>query len=70
MSDGSDPDSTALWIDIASSEDPLGESPDIEVIPDADSETVTFALRRDEEEATTAWITADADVLLDGSDMQ
>jgi hypothetical protein len=70
MPDGSDPDNTALGIDTASTEDPLQDSPSVEVIPDLDSGTVTFAWRPNEDEATTAWITADADLLVDVSDMQ
>lgn len=68
--DGSDPENTGLLIDIASAEDAFRESPDIQRLPDADSETVTFAWRRNEGEATTAWITVDTDVLVDGSDRQ
>mgnify|MGYP006269114291 CR=1 FL=1 len=70
MSDGSDPDRTVPWIGIPSTEGALWGRPNVEVIPDADSGTVTFAWRPNENEATTAWITADADLLVDVSDMQ
>jgi hypothetical protein len=70
MPDRSDLDSTAPWIDPGSTEDTLPDEPDMEVIPDADSETVTFAWRRADDEATAAWITADAGLLVDGSNMQ
>jgi hypothetical protein len=70
MPDSSDPDRTVPWIDIPSTEDALRDGPSVEVIPDADSGTVTFAWRPNEDEATAAWITADADLLVDVSDMQ
>jgi hypothetical protein len=70
MPDGSDPDSTAPWIDTGSTEDALPGNPNVEVIPDVDSGTVTFAWRHADDEATTAWITADADRFVDASDMQ
>jgi len=70
MPDGSDPDSTTPWIDPGSTGDALPGEPSLEVIPDADSGTVTFAWRRADDEATAAWITADAGLLVDGSDMQ
>jgi hypothetical protein len=69
VSDGSDPDRTVSWIDIPSTEGALRGHPSLEVIPDADSGTVTFAWRPNEDEAATAWITADADLLVDVSDM-
>jgi len=70
MPDDSDPDSTPLWIDRGSTEDAVRNRPDIEVIPDENSETVTFAWRPNEDQATTAWITADANRLVDVADMQ
>jgi len=70
MPDGSDPDNTDPWIDAGLSEDVLPDGPSMEVIPDADSGTVTFAWRRAHDEATTAWITADAGLLVSGSDMR
>ncbi|WP_254840140.1 DUF7511 domain-containing protein [Natronomonas marina] len=70
MPDGSDTDRTVPWIDIPSTEGAPRGHPSIEVIPDADSGAVTFAWRPNEDEATTAWITADADLLVDASDMQ
>jgi hypothetical protein len=43
----------------------------IEVVPVDDSETVTFVSNRPEDrETTTAWITAEADVVVDVSTMQ
>lgn len=43
----------------------------VEVIPDPDSETVTFVRRRpDDDGTTTAWITADANLVIDPNDMQ
>jgi len=70
MPDGNGSDSTAPWIDAGSTEDAPPDGPSMEVIPDADSDTVTFAWRRADDEATAAWITADAGILVDGSDMQ
>jgi len=71
MSDGSDSDSTAEWFDDRSRTDLRPELSRVEAIPDADTETVTFAWRRPEDgETTTAWITADADIVVSGSDMQ
>jgi hypothetical protein len=70
MPDGSDTDSTEPWIDAGSFEDALPDGSSMEVIPDADSGTVTFAWRRAHDEATTAWITADASLLVSGSDMR
>jgi len=70
MPDDSDHDSNAQWIDVSSPEDTPRDIPSIEVIPDADTETVTFAWRLDEDEATTAWITADAGLIVEGSAMQ
>ena len=71
MADGSDPDGTAPWIDARSSDDALPETPRIEAIPDDETGTVTFAWRRPEDgETTTAWITADAALVVGGSDMQ
>jgi hypothetical protein len=70
MPDGSDPDRTVPWIDTPSTEGALRDHPSVEVIPDPDSGTVTFAWRPSEDEATTAWITAEATLLVDVSDMQ
>jgi hypothetical protein len=71
MNDGSDSDRTAEWFDDRSRTDPSLGTSRVEAIPDADSETVTFAWRRPEDgETTTAWITADADIVVSGSDMQ
>jgi hypothetical protein len=71
MSDGSDSDRTAEWFEDRSRTDLRPELPRVEAIPDADTETVTFAWRRPGDgETTTAWITADADIVVSGSDMQ
>jgi len=70
MPDDSDPDATVPWIDTPSTEDALRDGPGVEVIPDDGSGTVTFAWRHNENEATTAWITADANRLVDVADMQ
>jgi hypothetical protein len=71
MSDGSDSDRTAEWFDDRSRTGHRPELSRVEAIPDADTETVTFAWRRPEDgETTTAWITADADIVVSGSDMQ
>jgi|GEM_PF-2389448 len=71
MTDGSDPDGTAPWIDARSPNDTPPEAPCIEVIPDDDSGTVTFAWRRPEDgETTAAWITADAGIVVNRSDVR
>jgi len=71
MTDGSDPDGTAPWIDARSPNDPASETPRIEAIPDDESGTVTFAWRRPGGgETTAAWITAEAALVVDGSEMQ
>jgi hypothetical protein len=71
MSDGSDSDRTAEWFDDRSRTDARPELSRVEALPDADTETVTFAWRRTEDgETTTVWITADADIIVSGSDMQ
>jgi len=72
MNDGSDSDRTAEWFDDRSRTDPCLGMSRVEAIPDPDSETVTFAWRRPEdgETTTTAWITADADIVVSGSDLQ
>jgi hypothetical protein len=71
MSDGSDSDRTAEWFDDRSRTDARPKLSRVEAIPDADTETVTFAWRRPEDgETTTAWVTANADIVLSGSDMQ
>jgi hypothetical protein len=71
MSDGSDSDRTAEWFDGRSRTDVRAELSRVEAIPDADRETVTFAWRQPEDgETMTAWITADADIVVSGSDMQ
>lgn len=71
MADSSDSEPTVRGID---SRPHPGASPDtayVEAIPDPDSETVTFVLRRPEDgETTTAWITAEAGLVVNGADMQ
>jgi len=65
MSDGSDSDRTAEWFDDRSRTALGPELSRVEAIPDADSATVTFAWRRPEAgETTTAWVTAEADVVV------
>jgi hypothetical protein len=71
MPSGSDSDGTAPWIDARSRDDALPDAPRVEAIPDTESGTVTLAWRRPGDgETTAAWITADADHVVDGSDMQ
>ena len=70
MSDSSDPDSIAPW----TNDDPIEDTPQnkasVDVIPDSDSGTVTFAWRYDDDKTKTAWITADASLLVDVADIQ
>jgi len=70
MSDSSDPDSIAPW----TNDDPIEDTPQnkasVDVIPDSDSGTVTFAWRYDDDKTKTAWITADASFLVDVADIQ
>jgi hypothetical protein len=71
MNDGSDSDRAAEWFDDHSRTDPCPGTSRVEAIPDADTGTVTFAWRRPEDgETTTAWLTANADIVVNGSDMQ
>jgi hypothetical protein len=71
MSEDSDSDRTAEWFDDRSRADPCPGTSHVKAIPDADTETVTFAWRRPEDgDTTTAWITAHADIVVSGSDMQ
>ena len=42
----------------------------LDVISDPESNTVTFVSKRAEDDTTTAWITADVDVLVDLSETQ
>lgn len=70
MADSSDSEPTAS----RASPDRPGPATDtarVEAIPDPDSGRVTFAQRRpDAGETTTAWITAEARIVVSGSDMQ
>lgn len=70
MPDGSDPDSTAPRTDIRSHDDTRTDQTEAEVTLNLDRRTVTFAWRHAENEATAAWITADADLVVAGADMQ
>ncbi len=70
MSESRDSDSPAHWVDDRSPTDPDHGTARVEAIPDPDSETVTFAWRGGDGETTTAWITAEADLVVTGSDMQ
>lgn len=70
MSDSSDPDSTAPWTDNDPIEDTPHHKASVDVIPDSDSGTVTFAWRYDDDKTTTAWITADASLLVDVAEIQ
>ncbi|WP_436909124.1 hypothetical protein [Halosimplex marinum] len=69
MSDPGDSESTAPWI---ADRPPRSDTPDgaprIEAIPDADAGTVTFAARDDGADATAAWITVDASLVVDVGD--
>lgn len=69
MTDTSDSEPTTQRTD--ESPRPGHDSGHVEAIPDAESETVTFAWRRPEDgEMTTAWITVDAATVVNGADMQ
>jgi len=71
MDDSNDFDRSAEWFDDRSRSDHRPGASRVEAIPDTDTETITFAWRRPEDgETTTAWITADADLVVSGSDMQ
>ena len=70
MSDSSDPDSTAPWTGHNLFEDTPRDNLSVDVIPDADAGTVTFAWRHDDRKTTTAWITADAGLLVDVTNIQ
>lgn len=50
--------------------DGVAESARLEVIPDPESDTVTFLSPRSDDDPTTAWLTADAGLLVDVSEMQ
>ncbi|QAU14120.1 hypothetical protein EKH57_16270 [Halorubrum sp. BOL3-1] len=70
MSDSGDSESTAPWTDRDPSEDTPRDNPSVDVIPGPDAGTVTFAWRHDDDKTTTAWITADAGLLVDVTDIQ
>jgi hypothetical protein len=71
MRDSNDSDSSVSWIADRPGDGGDGEVSRVEVIPDPDSETVTFASRRPEDgETTTAWITANAALVVDAAEMQ
>jgi hypothetical protein len=53
MSDDSDSEPTAEWFDDRSRTDHFAWVSHVEAIPDADTETVTFAWRRPEDGDTT-----------------
>jgi len=71
MSDSRDPDSTVSWIADRSRDASVTGPSRVEVVPDDDSGTVTFVSNRPEDrETTTAWITAEADLVVDVSAIQ
>jgi len=71
MVDSSDSEPTASRVDGPARPAPSSDTASVEAIPDPDFGTVTFAQRRPEAaETTTAWITAEASIVVSGSDMQ
>jgi hypothetical protein len=71
MGDSSDSEPTAHRIDSRPHPGASTDTAYVEAIPDPDSETVTFVSRRPEDgETTTAWITVEADLVVNGADMQ
>lgn len=65
MTDGSDRDSTAPWRDgRLSGENYSSGASEIEVVPDAESDTVTFVSRGTGHDTTTTWITVDAELVV------
>lgn len=67
MTDSHDHDSAVPWIDERHArKHAQPATSEVEVVSDAESETVTFVSRQPEDgEPTTAWITVDADVAVD-----
>jgi hypothetical protein len=67
MSDTDDADVPAWIADGTTRDDPRSAAPALEVIPDDDSNSVTF-VHPDRDDPTTAWITVDADLVVDVGD--
>lgn len=65
MTDGSDRDSAVPWIDDQRARDQAPSASEIEVVSDPEGDTVTFVSRETDRETTTAWITVDAEVVVD-----
>lgn len=62
-------DETVSWFDDQSQRSDAASDPSkLDVISDPESNTVTFVSKRSEDDMTTAWITADVDVLADLSE--
>ena len=71
MADGDEYGSTADWIDDRSRAGPYAQGSRVEVFTDIDTDTVTFVWDPcGDAQTTTAWLTADADLVVSASDMQ
>lgn len=71
MTDTSDSDSAVPWIDDRRAHrDGQPASPEVEVVSDAESDTVTFVSRETDRDTTTAWITADTGLVVDVAEHQ
>jgi hypothetical protein len=70
MSEHSDFDGAAPWIDTERRHEGLPGDSRIEAIPDAESDTVTFvSTHPDVDDPTTAWITAPEEFVFDVADV-
>jgi hypothetical protein len=71
MADGPDRDSAVPWIDDRRArEQPSSAAPEVEVVSDPESDTVTFVSQGTERDTTTAWITVDAGLVVDVAEHQ
>lgn len=69
MTDPDGRDESVPWIaDRPQRPDGQSDSPQLNVISDRESNTVTFVSNRPENDTTAAWVTADVDVLVDLSE--
>ncbi|MDS0222296.1 hypothetical protein NDI54_13150 [Haloarcula sp. S1AR25-5A] len=71
MTDPDVQDEAVPWIDDQSQRsDGVSDLSQLDVVSDPESNTVTFVSKRIEDDTTTAWITAEVDILVDLSELR